>query len=109
MLRRTIAITVAALVVASSGACGSDDSGSGSTTTTAPAKPLQILVTDDDGIAAPGIAGARCPLNRVTARSNECQNTCTGLVLPQYQPANSSNTHRVHDSARKKRSTASGS
>ena len=62
MLRRTIAMTIVAVALLS--ACGSDDSSSSEettttapaeTTTTAPVEPLQILVTDDDGIGAPGI------------------------------------------------------
>jgi 5'-nucleotidase len=58
--RRTTAIA-AALAIVLLGACSSDDGG-GASTTTAPAEttttvgdPLQILVSDDDGIAAPGI------------------------------------------------------
>jgi len=54
-LRRTTAAIVGALALA---ACGSDDDGADATTTTDAAEPLapiSILVTNDDGIGAPGI------------------------------------------------------
>ena len=44
---------------------------------------------------APGIGGARRPENRVSARSKECQKKCTGLVLHEARPANSSSTQAV--------------
>ncbi|MEO6318177.1 MAG: 5'/3'-nucleotidase SurE [Acidimicrobiales bacterium] len=64
MLRRTTAIAAVALAVLAS--CGSDDDTADpssttttpeveSTTSTAPPEPLVILVTNDDGIGAPGI------------------------------------------------------
>src|ERR687891_323481 len=56
-----------------------------------------------------GIAGARVPLKRVTARSNPCQKRCTGLVLPQNQPANSCSVQSIQRSACQNRSTASRS
>jgi 5'-nucleotidase len=62
LFRRTTAIAAVALVAATLGGCGSDDGDSAATTTAAPETtttaapaPLEILVTDDDGIAAPGI------------------------------------------------------
>ena len=54
--RRTTAIALAVLLGVTG--CGDDDDGggdAGDTTTTAPAEPLQILVTNDDGIGAVGI------------------------------------------------------
>jgi 5'-nucleotidase len=60
LLRRTCVIAIS--VALGVGACSSDDESSGttttvaeSTTTTVAAEPLQILVTNDDGIGAPGI------------------------------------------------------
>lgn len=57
-LRRTTAIALAALLGLA--ACGDDDGGGGSasqesTTTTTAAEPLEILVTNDDGIGGVGI------------------------------------------------------
>jgi 5'-nucleotidase len=57
-MRRTIAATLSVLTLtALLGACGgSDDEGGKSTSTTGEAAPaLEILVTNDDGYAAPGI------------------------------------------------------
>jgi 5'-nucleotidase len=62
--RATVAATTCLLLVL--GACGSDDGGTAptttaapdattTTTTAAPAEPLTVLVTNDDGIGAPGI------------------------------------------------------
>jgi 5'-nucleotidase len=62
--RRATAIALFCAVVFSIGACGGDDDGDGATptsegaartTTTAAPEPLEILVTNDDGYAAPGI------------------------------------------------------
>lgn len=67
MLRRTTAIAVAVAVTLALGACGSEESSTEGSTTTAPSAPtttttaapdpLTILVTNDDGIGAPGIDG----------------------------------------------------
>jgi len=58
VLRRTIAVASTCCLVAL-GACGSDDGAADptSTTTTSPpsVEPLTVLVTNDDGIGAPGI------------------------------------------------------
>lgn len=51
--RRSLALTAAALVLAA--ACGSGDDDAAPTTTTAPSAPITVVVTNDDGIAAPGI------------------------------------------------------
>jgi len=60
--RRTTFIAVAVAVALALAACGSDDVSSDptttlaeSTTTTVAPEPVQILVTNDDGIGAPGI------------------------------------------------------
>ena len=47
-----------------------------------------------------GFSGARRSEKRVTARSKPCQKRCTGLVLPQNQPANSWNVQSIQRSAR---------
>ena len=56
-----------------------------------------------------GPAGARRPENLVAARSSEYQNRCTGLVLPQNQPLNSSNTPSDQSRICQNRSMASRS
>lgn len=50
--RRALAVAVAALVLAA--ACGSDDDAAPSTTVVT-VEPITVLVTNDDGIGAPGI------------------------------------------------------
>jgi 5'-nucleotidase len=57
LLRRTL--TVALCVALAAAGCSDDDAEDGGaadeTTTTAPAEPLTIVVTNDDGIGAPGL------------------------------------------------------
>src|ERR671932_195840 len=75
-------------------------------------KPNEITSCEYDSRvtgSAPSSGGARRPENRVTARSNECQNSCTGLVLPQNHPENSSSTDAAHETACHQRSTNSRS
>jgi 5'-nucleotidase len=58
MRRRVGAVLMLAAVVAVSAGCGGDDgatSGEAATSTVAVARPLRILVSNDDGVAGPGL------------------------------------------------------
>lgn len=60
-MRSLAAVSALTVALAAGAGCGDDDdeatpqSGDRETTTTAPAEPLEILVTNDDGVAAEGI------------------------------------------------------
>lgn len=86
LLRSRPFVALAALVtsVAVFGACSSDGSGPAASTTTKPPRPpLRILVTNDDGFAAPGIdtvaaALAKLPNVRVTVVAPATNQSGTG-------------------------------
>jgi len=60
-------------------------------------------------LSAAGIGGATLPENLVHAKSNECQNMCTGLHLPVNRLLNFLNTGSICVNARQARVTKAGS
>jgi 5'-nucleotidase len=82
--RSSTALATLVISVVTFGACSSDSSGPAASTTTKPASPpLRILVTNDDGFAAPGIdtvaaALTKLPNVRVTVVAPATNQSGTG-------------------------------